>query len=117
MYINAKPRVSSPCHTFNFYQSSIHCKEITMQAIQVKYICPTNTKDSRIKAFCAAGSLTIAYPLELSGQAVYRKAAEALAIKLGWVKENAASYGDGLLGGCLPNGDYCFVFNNDWAKE
>ena len=79
-----------------------------MQAIQTRYLCPTNSRGARIKATCAAGSITISYPYELSGQAVHRKAAEALVSKLGWVDPH---YG-GLLGGCLPNGDYCFVFTS-----
>jgi hypothetical protein len=84
-----------------------------MQAIQTKFLCPTNTKGARIKASCAAGSITISYPYELSGQAVHRKAAEALVAKLDWTHPN---YG-GLLGGCLPNGDYCFVFNAKLSEE
>lgn len=84
-----------------------------MQAIQTRYLCPTNTRGSRIKASCAAGSITIGYPHELSGQAVHRKAAEALVAKLGWVDPH---YG-GLLGGGLPNGDYCFVFNAKLSEE
>jgi len=80
-----------------------------MQAIHTKYLCPTNFRGSRIKATCATGSVTIAYPYDLSGQACHRKAAELLVAKLHWKGE--------LLGGCLPNGDYCFVFNNDWSKE
>ena len=84
-----------------------------MQAIQTKYLNPTNSRGARIKATCAAGSITIDYPYELSGQAVYRKAAEALVSKLGWVD----TYYGGLLGGCLPNGDYCFVFNSKLSEE
>ena len=84
-----------------------------MQAIHVKYLPCTDTKGSRIKAMCAAGSLTIAYPHGLSGQAVYRAAAEALAQKLGWTGQH---YGE-LRGGCLPDGTYCFVFNNIQSKE
>lgn len=84
-----------------------------MQAIHVKYISATNTKGSRIKATASAGSLTISYPHELSGQSVYRKAAEELVIKLGWDKNGY----NGLLGGCLPDGSYCFVFDNDSSKE
>ena len=83
-----------------------------MQAIICKYFGPTNVKGSRIKAQCEAGSITIDYPHELSGQAVYRKAAEALVVKLGWTE---SCYG-GLLGGQLPSGDYVFVFNNDASK-
>lgn len=84
-----------------------------MQAIICKYFGPSNVKGSRIKAQCAAGSITIDYPYGLSGQAVYRKAAEALVAKLGW---NAPNYG-GLLGGQLPSGDYAFVFNNKASEE
>jgi hypothetical protein len=84
-----------------------------MQAIQTRYLGPTNTRGSRIKAWTAAGSITIPYPHELSGQACYRAAAEALALKLEW---NTRFYGQ-LLGGCLPNGDYVFVFNNEFSKD
>lgn len=80
-----------------------------MQAIETKYLCPTNTRGARIKATCEAGSVTISYLYDLSGQACHRQAAEALRDKLGWS-------GD-LLGGCLPSGNYCFVFDNDWSKE
>ena len=84
-----------------------------MQAIVTKYLPATNTKGSRIKATCEAGSVTIGYPHELSGQAVHRAAADALVIKLKW---NDSSYG-GLLGGGLPDGSYCFVFDNQASKE
>ena len=93
-----------------------------MQAIQTKYLPATNFKPSRIKAFCAAGSVTISFPHEFSGQKCHRQAAEALAVKLGWDYQTKP-YPEGytprgkLLGGCLPNGDSCFVFNNDWALE
>jgi hypothetical protein len=83
-----------------------------MQAIITKYFGPTNSRGSRIKATCAAGSVTISYPHELSGQACHRAAADALVQKMGW---NDAHYG-GLLGGQLPSGEYVFVFNNDASK-
>ena len=84
-----------------------------MQAIQTRYLGPTNSRGSRIKATCAAGSITIPYPYELSGQACHRKAAEALVTKLGW---NDSHYG-GLLGGQLESGDYAFVFNSTLSEE
>ncbi len=84
-----------------------------MQAIQTRYLAPTNSRGARIKAWAAAGSITISYPYELSGQACHRAAAEALVKKLGW---DDPHYG-GLLGGCLPSGDYSFVFNSDLSKE
>lgn len=80
-----------------------------MQAIQTRYLCPTNSRGARIKAWAQAGSITIDYPHELSGQACHRAAAEALALKFKW---------DGqLLGGQLENGDYAFVWNNELSRE
>lgn len=84
-----------------------------MQAIQTRYLGPTNHRGARIKAWAAAGSVTIDYPHELSGQACHRKAAEALLVKLGWLD---AHYG-GLLGGQLESGDYAFVFNSELSKD
>jgi hypothetical protein len=84
-----------------------------MQAIQTRYFGPTNNRGSRIKAWAQAGSITIPYPYELSGQACHRKAAEALALKCEW---DTPFYGE-LLGGQLKNGDYVFVWNNAFSKE
>lgn len=84
-----------------------------MQTIQTRYLSPTNTRGPRIKAWAAAGSITIPYPHKLSGQAVHRAAAESLIIKLDWTDP---AYGP-LLGGCLPNGDYAFVFDNTFSKD
>ncbi len=84
-----------------------------MQAIQTKYLGPTNTRGSRIKAMCGAGSVTIGYPHELSGQSAHRKAAEALAAKLGWVGDR---YG-ALLCGQLPDHSHVFVFDNAFSKD
>ena len=77
-----------------------------MQAIEVKYIGPTNTKPSRLKASCAAGSVTISYPYDLSGDALFRSAADALCAKLGWTDDAYPT----LYGGQLANGNYVFVF-------
>lgn len=83
-----------------------------MQAIQTKYMGPTNTKGSRIKATCAAGSVTIDYPHDLSGMDCHAAAAKVLVNKMGW---NGPQYG-GLMGGQLQNGGYAFVFNNELSK-
>lgn len=72
-----------------------------MQAIITKYLGPTNVKGSRIKATCAAGSVTIDYPHELSGMDCHAKAAYALLAKMHWDYK--------LMGGQLPSGDYAFV--------
>ena len=76
-----------------------------LQAIQTKYLGCTNTRGSRIKAWCSAGSLTIPYPHEFDGGECHRFAAVQLQAKLGWDVEH---YGE-LKGGILPSGDYCFV--------
>lgn len=83
-----------------------------MQAIQTKYLGPTNTKGSRIKATCAAGSITIGYPHEVEhGQSAHRKAAEALAAKLGWTNHGP------LLGGQLPDHSHVFVFDHELSRD
>lgn len=56
-----------------------------MQAIETKYLPPTNTRGSRIKATSASGlSVTVPYPHELSGMECHWEAARALVAKLGW---------------------------------
>jgi len=62
-----------------------------MQAIQTKYICPTNTRGSRVKAWCERGSITLPWPDELSGDACHIWAADRLVAK--FVKEDEARYG------------------------
>jgi hypothetical protein len=77
-----------------------------MQAIITKYIGPSNTRGSRIKASCSAGSITIGYPHEQSIQGAHAAAAMALVRKLGW-----QSYGDWQCGGVETG----FVFVNTGA--
>jgi hypothetical protein len=84
-----------------------------MQAIQTKYLSPTNSRGARIKATCAAGSITISYPYELSGQACHRAAVEALMFNLSWDKNTFPP----IVGGQLKNGDYVFVFNNEQGAQ
>jgi len=86
-----------------------------MQAIQTRYIGPSNTRGSRIRAWCAAGATVVPFPYDAdSQQQAHRMAHDALHRgKLGWSGDH---YGE-LLGGCLPGGDYCFVLGNQWAKE
>lgn len=59
-----------------------------MQAITTKFLGATDSKGSRVKATTEAGSITIPYPHELSGQDVHAAAAMALVRKLGWTPEN-----------------------------
>jgi hypothetical protein len=84
-----------------------------MQVIQCKYHGPSETRGSRIAAKCEAGSISIPYPHELSGQACYRLAAEKLADKLGWTGKH---YGP-LLGGQLSDSSYVFIFDNSHARN
>lgn len=79
-----------------------------MQAILTKYLGPTNTKGSRIKASCASGSIIIPYPYEFDVTMAHNYAAQCLVNKLGW---NSQYYGE-LITGQLPSGDYCHVFAN-----
>ena len=72
-----------------------------MQAIITKFLPCTNTKGSRIKATCQAGSIIIDYPHELSGMNCHAKAAYALLSKMHWNYK--------LVGGQLPSHDYAFV--------
>lgn len=78
-----------------------------MKAIATRYKGPTDHKGSRIIASDEDGNkVTIGYPHELSGEAVHRKAAEALCAKMGWTGS--------LVGGSLKNG-YVFTFGPDWT--
>jgi len=78
-----------------------------MKAIFTKYHGPTNYKGSRISAADEDGNkVTISYPHELSGEAVHRKAAEALCAKMHW-------HG-ALIGGSHKRG-YVFTFGPDWS--
>lgn len=75
-----------------------------MQAIQVKYISPTNTKPARVKAIAHGRSLTISLDHELDHDAAYAKAAIELCKLLKWKGT--------LIGGGLKDGSEVFVFSN-----
>lgn len=73
-----------------------------MKAIITKYKGATNTRGSRIYASDSDNNrVSIPYPYELSGQAVYLEAAKALCVKMGWDTN--------LLGSVTKDG-YVFVF-------
>lgn len=73
------------------------------QAIMTKYLSCTNSKPSRIKAFCDAGSLTMSWNHSLNVDENHEMVAEALAKKLEWEWHH--------IGGSLPSsmGGYVFV--------
>ena len=78
-----------------------------MQAIIVKYVGPTDTKGTRMKATCEAGSLTISYDSEKSALENAEHALTLLVHKLDWHTRYpqwvGASLGDA----------WVFVFRND----
>lgn len=73
------------------------------QAIQTKYFGPSNVKGARIKATCAADSITIGYKHALNFEENHKYAADMLMSKLGWNERNA------LVSGCLKDGSYVHV--------
>jgi hypothetical protein len=74
------------------------------KAIVTKYLGPTNARDSRVKATAEGGlTKTLIWDDALNSEENHEAAAKALALRMGWP-------GD-LIGGGLPNGDYCWVFD------
>lgn len=54
------------------------------QAIETRYLGPTNTKGGRIKATAWAGSITVPYDHALDAQDNHKAAALTLIDKMGW---------------------------------
>jgi hypothetical protein len=75
-----------------------------MQAIQTRYIGPSNVRGSRVKAFAQAGSITLEWDSALNSDENHRAAAEALCEKLGWTP----LYGT-LASGTVKSGDQVHV--------
>ncbi len=73
------------------------------QAIEVKYLGPTNYKGSRLRAFCHAKSITVGYKSELNSEENHIYAATELLKRLGWDQYNHIFYGQ------LKNGNFVFV--------
>ena len=91
-----------------------------MQAIYTKYLPPSNTRSSRIKATCDAGSLTIPYPHGFDEEGAHVEAARLLCVKLD--DANQAKYGPEsgrtwskpkACGGLPGNGGYAHVFQTE----
>lgn len=74
------------------------------QAITTKWFGPSSVRGSRVKASAPAGSITLPWDNALDAESNHRRAAHALADKLGW---------PGIYhGGALPGSSYCFVQHN-----
>lgn len=77
-----------------------------MQAIITKYLPPTQSRGSRIKASCQSGSITVPYD-DGGHNNPHLIACNALRAKLGWGED---THGRMVEGG-LPDGSgSCFVF-------
>jgi hypothetical protein len=76
------------------------------QAIETKYLGPTNVRGSRVKATAEAGSVTLTWDDALNSDANHIKAAQALAKKYGW----KGTYHGGAVHGA---GGYVFVCATD----
>jgi hypothetical protein len=84
-----------------------------MQAIVTKYLGPTNSRGSRVKATCQAGSITVSWDDAWDVFPNHRAAALALVKKLGW-----DSYPGTWHDGCLPDDTgYVFVYASNVAPE
>lgn len=79
-----------------------------MQAIITKYIGPTNSRCSRIKATAAAGSITVDFDYGLDYEENHTAAAQKLAAKFGWTGK--------WVQGCLHTGDYVHTRVAEWTE-
>ncbi len=80
-----------------------------MKAIQVKYLSPTDTKGSRVKAFCEAGQVTLHMDYEGSYETNMEKAVLQLLGNLGWQGT--------WHGGCIEDGSLHVFVCSDWDTE
>jgi hypothetical protein len=88
------------------------------QAIQTKYLGPTNVRGSRIKATAFAGSVIVAYDHSLNVENNHKAAAKALCDKMGWQVD--------LVSGELADGTYAHTMTDafkvllglrQWVRE
>src|SRR5262245_58644364 len=83
---------------------------VMRQAIVTRYRGPTDHRGSRVIARCEAGRLVWDWDHSLDAVGNHHAAAEALAKRLGWLKDSH------LVGGGMPGGDgFCFVLV--WEKH
>lgn len=71
------------------------------QAIQTRFLGPTNTRGARVVARADAGRITVSWDYSQSIDENHRRAALALAERLGWKGP--------WHGGSLPSAGYVFV--------
>lgn len=78
-------------------------QDFARQAIETKYMGPTNHRGARIKATCIGGSLIVNWDHSLDVFENHAVAAERLMDKLKWTSANDFA------GGQLKSGSYVFV--------
>ena len=78
-------------------------QNVFRQAIITKYLCPTNFKGSRIKAYYLGGSIIMQCDSNLNMDQNHEMAAKILMKELEWDRYNV------LIGGVTHKGDYVFV--------
>ena len=89
-----------------------------MQAIITKFLSPTNTRGARVKAFCAAGSVTVGFHGNdgIGGHnAPFDHAARTLRDQIGWTEANG--YAPMYRGSCPDNAAYANVYVVGAASE
>jgi len=72
------------------------------QAIVTKFLGPTNTKGSRVRAVCDAASVTVGWDHRLNQAENHYAAMVKLCNKLGWPRDRQGA-------GMPRNGGYCWV--------
>jgi len=84
-----------------------------MQAIQTRFLGPTNTRGSRYKAVCDAGSLTLESDHSLGSEDNHVRVARALLARLKWT---TADYPDWYYGSSPDGKGYTFVCAVGYAR-
>jgi adenosylmethionine-8-amino-7-oxononanoate aminotransferase len=79
-----------------------------VQSIHTKFLGPTNTRGSRIRAIASggAGSVSVSYDHALNSEQNHDEAAKKLAAKLGW-------HGTTVRGGGLGGKGNVYVFHRE----
>jgi hypothetical protein len=81
-----------------------------MQAIITKWLCPTDTKGSRIKVKCQAKTMIVLWNDGLGVEENHKAAARILIEKLGWNQDCYSKW----YAGALPDGSgYAIVFSTE----
>ena len=70
-----------------------------MKAIQIKYLAPTNTQGTRLKAWTEAGAIIEPRDYALDDREQAKQLAQRYTMEKGWCTKIAGF-------GTLPNGDY-----------